>query len=540
MSHRAFPLFAFFVVGLLLASWSFAEIPQMMSYQGKVTDSGGSPVADGTYTMRFRVYDAATGGTMLWDSGSRSIQVSGGVFNVLLGESPQPSLSLDFDTDYWLQVTFLGTNQTPRHRLGSVGYAYMASGLVSGTEVSGSAAGSSNAVISAINTSTDAETHGLQGISLSTWYGAGVFAAATSTTGATYGIYATNESGNGTAVYGLATHSSGSNYGGRFETPSIYGKGVWGKAGASSGSTYGGFFTSNSPDGIGVHGRVYAATGETRGVYGQVSSSDGRGVYGSAIATTGATYGGYFVASSTGGVGVYGNASATSGAAYGGYFTSSSPSGWAGGFSGNVYVSGIVGIGTTSPDYQLDVRGDRIRLRESGTNHWIAMRTDGSLLDIEFEGAHLVMQSTTDGENIVLNPTTVSNVGIRTWSPGYPLDVAGSAHASSFPTSSDERLKQDITQLRGALEKIERIRGVSFNWNELYESMGRSTGHREIGVIAQEVEAVFPELVTKWGDENYRAVDYGRLTAVLIEAVRELKNENDALKARVELLEASM
>jgi hypothetical protein len=68
-------------------------------------------------------------------------------------------------------------------------------------------------------------------------------------------------------------------------------------------------------------------------------------------------------------------------------------------------------------------------------------------------------------------------------------------------------------------------------------------------VIAQEVEAVFPELVTTWGDNSYRAVDYGRLTGVLIEAVKELNADKEAeiaalqqqnadLEARVAALEA--
>jgi hypothetical protein len=132
------------------------------------------------------------------------------------------------------------------------------------------------------------------------------------------------------------------------------------------------------------------------------------------------------------------------------------------------------------------------------------------------------------------------NVGIGTANPAYKLDVAGAAHASSFPTSSDVRLKKDVTQLTNVLEKLEKIRGVAFEWNELYESLGRSTGHKEIGVTAQEVEAVFPELVTTWGDEGYKAVDYGRLTGVLIEAAKELKAENLALKQRIEVLEKAM
>ena len=68
-------------------------------------------------------------------------------------------------------------------------------------------------------------------------------------------------------------------------------------------------------------------------------------------------------------------------------------------------------------------------------------------------------------------------------------------------------------------------------------SLGRSTGHREIGVIAQDVETVFPELVTEWGDDNYKAVDYGRFAGVFIEAIKELKVENELLKQRIEELE---
>ena len=98
-----------------------AEIPQVISYQGKVTDSVGNPVADNTYTMRFRIYDAVTGGSLLWDSGVRNVAVAGGIFGILLGESPQPALNIDFDEDYWLQVTFDGALQNPRQRLTSAG-----------------------------------------------------------------------------------------------------------------------------------------------------------------------------------------------------------------------------------------------------------------------------------------------------------------------------------------------------------------------------------------------------------------------------------
>jgi hypothetical protein len=141
-------------------------------------------------------------------------------------------------------------------------------------------------------------------------------------------------------------------------------------------------------------------------------------------------------------------------------------------------------------------------------------------------------------EMIVWGGYAGANVGIGTSIPAFKLDVAGPAHASSFPTSSDIRFKTNITPLTRVLEKLEKVRGVSFEWNERYKSLGRSTGHKEIGLVAQEVEAVFPELVTTWGEEKYRAVDYGRLTGMLIEAVKELKAENETLKRRIEALES--
>jgi hypothetical protein len=89
------------------------------------------------------------------------------------------------------------------------------------------------------------------------------------------------------------------------------------------------------------------------------------------------------------------------------------------------------------------------------------------------------------------------------------------------------------------LDKVEMIRGVSFEWNEVANSIGISDGRRQIGVLAQDVEAVFPELVgTSKG--IYKGVDYAKLTAVLIEAVKELKSENESLRQRIEVMEEAI
>jgi len=302
----------------------------MISYQGKVTDTGGTPVADGSYTMRFRIYDAVSGGNLEWDSGAMSVSVSGGIFNVLLGESPQPSLGLSFEEDCWISVTVGGDVQSPRQRLGSVGYAYMASGLVPGTEVI-----------------ADGDiTTAIIGRCLSTWYGAeGIWGFSTALYGkgvrgdGYYGVSGGTSSTEGTGVYGEASSTSGEAHGGQFRSRSpsgyglyaineadngtaygIYGKtestggiAVYGVADATSGTTYGGWFKSVSPSGRAVYGEATGTWGVNHGIYGRNYSTDGRGVSGWASATTGENYGGAFSSASNTGTGVFGSAYSTSG-----------------------------------------------------------------------------------------------------------------------------------------------------------------------------------------------------------------------------------
>ena len=83
----------FACIGVLFAlsivvNTAFAEIPRMISYQGRVFD-GVAPVSDGSYSMEFKLFNAESGGTQRWESGSVSVQVTNGVFSVILGESPQ-------------------------------------------------------------------------------------------------------------------------------------------------------------------------------------------------------------------------------------------------------------------------------------------------------------------------------------------------------------------------------------------------------------------------------------------------------------------
>jgi hypothetical protein len=95
---------------------------------------------------------------------------------------------------------------------------------------------------------------------------------------------------------------------------------------------------------------------------------------------------------------------------------------------------------------------------------------------------------------------------------------------------SDERLKENIYVLTGSLEMLDKIHGYSFDWRTMpgiHENEGN-----DIGVIAQEIEKILPQIVTT-RDNGYMAVKYERLVALLIESVKELKKEVDDLKSKI-------
>ena len=93
--------------------------------------------------------------------------------------------------------------------------------------------------------------------------------------------------------------------------------------------------------------------------------------------------------------------------------------------------------------------------------------------------------------------------------------------------SSDERLKYNIAPIKGALDKINQIGGYEFDWNDKSEH----TGH-DVGVIAQEIEKVLPELVVD-RDTGYKAVRYDKIVALLINAIKEQQLQIQELKKRL-------
>ena len=130
------------------------------------------------------------------------------------------------------------------------------------------------------------------------------------------------------------------------------------------------------------------------------------------------------------------------------------------------------------------------------------------------------------------------NVGIGTASPSVKLEVVGTISSSLINSSgdvvafnaSDERLKDNIELISNPIEKVQSLKGVTWNWNDNADELQQSLP--KVGVIAQDVEKVLPQLVTD-RDNGYKGVDYAKLTGLLIEAIKEQQKEIDILKEKL-------
>ena len=139
------------------------------------------------------------------------------------------------------------------------------------------------------------------------------------------------------------------------------------------------------------------------------------------------------------------------------------------------------------------------------------------------------MVPTTDANALPIRINTSSGVKAlkktSAWSTktAMPTGRYGVA-ATAYYYISDISFKENVNPIKDALGKVSQMNGVSFDW--------KATGEPSIGLIAQEVEKVFPELVST-DDQGFKSIDYGRLTAPLIEAVKQQQEQIDELKAEI-------
>jgi hypothetical protein len=235
----------------------------------------------------------------------------------------------------------------------------------------------------------------------------------------------------------------------------------------------------------------------------------------------------------------------------------------------NTMIGFLVGTQGGSGTYNVYL-GDQCALQANGDNNTYIGRTAGTWVN----GSNNIFLGFNAGAAPFSSPRTESNrlrigssnliygefdnqrVAINTTTPTQTLDVNGNARIRSIgsgtylgpvnrtsdgtltTSTSDVRMKENIKTLSGSLSSVLKLRGVSFTWIS-EPQMGK-----RIGLIAQEVEQILPELVFTNDVDGYKGVNYAEISAVLVEAVKEqqsliegLTKENQTLRDKVSELE---
>ncbi len=323
----------------------------------------------------------------------------------------------------------------------------------------------------------------------------------------------TSTTGSGSGIEGISTHT-GSNSNSRGVTginqsTTSGGSGVYGfHAGTGSGvagySSAGKGLRGSTTSGYGVFGEsdaggrgVYGKSISGNGVQGETTAGAGIGVFGNA------TNGGYGVFGlSVGGPGVYGSSNTI-----GGYFESVTGAALLTG-------SGKVGIGiypNLNADERIEIDG-RLRIRDSTSSAGVWF--NNSVNSISYlDGAFHGMKTNTETGIFI-------GGNWRFW-----VNSAGNGYLNgNLIQTSDRRLKKDFQLLTNSLSSIYKLNGYHFKWKEEARSKDLQTG-----LIAQEVQKIFSELV-QTDEKGFLSVNYIGLVPHLIEAVKELRDENNSLK----------
>ncbi len=215
-----------------------------------------------------------------------------------------------------------------------------------------------------------------------------------------------------------------------------------------------------------------------------------------------------------------------------------------------IKANGCVGIGTINPSQKLDIQQDTdgmfgIRLKRANVssdhNSWVIWNMDGTygndfeIWQYPLDGVpsnSIQRLEIQDDGNTILVPKG-GNVGIGYTAPSYKLDVNGVIRGTNV-SASDARWKENVETITNPLDRVTQLRGVSYDWIDKSRGEGR-----QLGVVAQEVEKIFPEVVHT-DSQGYKSVEYSKLVAPLIEAVKALRAENERLASENQDLKSSM
>lgn len=551
----------------------WGQIPQTISYQGVLTDADGGVVLDGNYTLTFKLYDAATGGTELW-SETQTVDISNGVFNVILGSSTP--LTLSFDFPYWLGVT-VGQDPelAPRIELTASAYSLntrsIADSAVTGNKIA------DEQVVRSVNSIKDEVTLAAgDNVTITQDDNTITIAAAGGGGGGNTLDQAYDQGGAGAGRQIIADV-------GAVDIAGPDGLVVNGHVGIGMESPEYQLTVADTDEEGTIDGFRAARVTLTRSVADDISLRNTqalqvRSLY---VSPTGTYFAPKAVEawveniSSAGEIteasalrGIVRNGSTGSIELANGLYTTLINSGTgtikharnlfvASPFNagtiennygifienqkiglnsyaiysagGRVYFADDVGIGTDNPQADLHLSSDgdtKLRFTNGlGNDVAIVYNTDNNALEFRLGGAGTETK-------VVMNDA--GNVGIGELNPANILAVVQGSDsdpiADAWTTYSSRRWKTNIEPIDGALNKVQRLSGVTYDW--------KANGKHDIGLIAEEVGEVIPEVVSyEENGKDAKSVDYSRLVAVLIEAVKEQQKEIEQQKTTIHVLQ---
>ena len=215
---------------------------------------------------------------------------------------------------------------------------------------------------------------------------------------------------------------------------------------------------------------------------------------------------------------------------FSGIKTFSAPITASAGVSGSVSSTGSFGkmvVGSTA-------------LANSGSTLFEIKGQQGTLFNVTDEMSGSIFSANTIAGIPVIEAFSDQSVKLGPVSNRVTIDISGSLSASADIVTdgdviafnaSDMRLKNNLKVIEGALDKIDGIAGYEFDWNDNSPGWARQRGH-DVGVVAQEIEKIHPEIVEE-RKNGYLGVDYKRLVPLLIQSIKELKQEVEELKKKV-------
>ena len=514
-------------VSVCLTGASLADIPKLINYQGMLTNDSGDPLT-GTYDITFQIYNASSGGDKRWEETQTDVAVTDGLFNVILGGATVGGVDLDFSEEYWLDVTVETDHMPERLKFTSVGYAYRAMMADTATVAVSAPTGggwTDDGTVVRLQNSTDS-------------VGIGTDAPGTKlhVEGGAFWVYTGGFGGTGCRITGNEIAATGVNPPGSNplhvkpadNSSSILLAENGGSVGIGTDDPLSKLHVQDSASYVETRLR----NGFTNGNSWFVAQNDARQWYMGVVGTDNDKF----------------------------RITLPSDSNF------TIATDGKVGVGITAPTRQLHVGSGGQSPFQTAEGLYVNPNAASAAITAEdntgVEGGimahnngnvyigswsnHAVTFRTNNADVGKIDASGSFGIGISI--PTEKLDVDGTAKLRGITEGGVGTVnvvvdatgklwregpgnlhKENIRRLGTDPEKVFQLEPVRFNW--------KTTGVEDIGLIAEDVEKAIPELVVHDDEGRPNGIRYDRITLYLLDVVKDLKAQNDALRSRIDVLE---